>query len=226
MTTVPTWRPAQCTWPTTAPGQWPSAEAARACMRPTRLGALAAGACVPMAMGRHDRPRHTTPLAAAHSGTDSDTRAFGGDGTHRQRLDGGGVDRVDGRRRWRSDTRDSAATCAVRRRRGEAAGNRSMRRQKGVSAVVRRRGERWRHGVAYPQGRRRARAAAVARDFRPRAATRCSNMTVRRATASGGSRARRSDRRCRLRTWERRPVGALWRGRARSCVGPMRRERS
>jgi hypothetical protein len=64
-------------------------EAARACMQPTRLGALVAGACAACTcprhvLGRHDRPRCTAPSAAAHSGTDSDKRAFSGDGTHRQ----------------------------------------------------------------------------------------------------------------------------------------------
>jgi hypothetical protein len=151
-------------------------------MRPTRLGALAAGACAGRVCprqrrgsGRHDRPRRTAQSVATHSGANSDTRVFGGDGTHRQHD--GGMDGVDDRRRWRSDTRGSVATCAGRWRRGDAAGNRSTRRWKGVSAVARRCGERWRHDSTYPWGRGRARAAAVARDFRPWVATRRSNTT-------------------------------------------------
>jgi hypothetical protein len=59
-----------------------------------------------------------------------------GKGPHRQRLDGGGVGWVDGRRRRRSGTRGLAVTYAGRRRRGEAAGNWSTRRRKRVSAVA------------------------------------------------------------------------------------------
>jgi hypothetical protein len=36
-------------------------------------------------LGRRDQPRRTAPVATAHSGTDSSKRAFGSDGTHRQR---------------------------------------------------------------------------------------------------------------------------------------------
>jgi hypothetical protein len=73
----------------------------------------------------------------AHYGTDSDTRAFGGNDTHRQRLDDGGVDGVDDQRRRCLDTRGSAVTYAGRQRRGEVVGNQSTRLRKGVSAVAR-----------------------------------------------------------------------------------------
>jgi hypothetical protein len=114
-------------------------------MQPTRLGALAAGACAARTCPRrwrvsgwHDQPRRTAPSAVVHSGTDSDKRAFGGDGTHRQHG-------LAGRRH---SCGNSATSCCEldddlwgRWRRGERHAMEWVQRRKGVSVVAQRRGE-------------------------------------------------------------------------------------
>jgi hypothetical protein len=126
-------------------GSGPACEAARACMQPTRLGALAAGACAARTCPRrwrvsgwHDQLRRTAPSAVVHSGTDSDKRAFGGDGTHRQHG-------LAGRRH---SCGNSATSCCEldddlwgRWRRGERHAMEWVQRRKGVSVVAQRRGE-------------------------------------------------------------------------------------